>query len=121
MIMEVKDYINIGFLLVAVIVTLVNAFRGGATPDPLSLALKIVTDAEQMFIPRGDETWDDANRRKLQYALAKMKDSYPALDVVLITNLIERAVDVLKARYTTSVASSRGATSAQSPDRFSQF
>jgi hypothetical protein len=119
--MQVHEYVSIAFLVLAVLITLVNAFRGGGTPDPLSLALKIVTDAEQMFTPKEGESWDDANRRKLQYALTKMKDSYPALDVVLVTNLIERAVDVLKARYTTSVATSRGAVSAESPDRFSQF
>lgn len=120
--MEVKDYVNIAFLLIAVVSSLAAALRSGGTIDPLSLALKIVTDAEQMFIPKDGETWGDANQRKLRYALEKMKDYYPQLDPVLMQNLIERAVDVLKQRFANPAAASRGATpGAIANDRFSQF
>jgi uncharacterized membrane protein len=119
--MEIQEYLNLAFLAIAVIASLVAAFRGGGVVDPLSLALKIVTDAEQMFMPKDGESWDDANTRKLRYALEKMKDHYPGLDPVLMQNLIERAVDVLKQRYAKPAQASRGVAVADSPDKFSQF
>ncbi len=105
--MEIQEYIAIGFFLLSVGITIANIVKGGPI-DPLSLALKLVTDAEQLIEVKDGETWDQANKRKLRYALEKMREKYPDLDITMIENLIERAVDLLKNRVRIPVYSSLG-------------
>lgn len=120
--MTIQDYISIGFFLLAVTTTLVSIIKGGPV-DPLSIALKLVTDAEQLIEPREGETWEQANNRKLRYVLEKMREKYPALDVELVTNLVERAVDLLKNRVKlpTYDARSLSGPPTDATNRFGQF
>ena len=119
-----KEILDYGFFVAVILITLYNAFKSGKPADPLSLALKIVTAAEETIVPKEGENWAKANERKLRYALDQMKSAHPELDVALIQNLIERAVDLLKDRIRLPAARSMGSMAAEIPvnrDKFSQF
>jgi len=94
--MDASSFITIGC---AVALAAVYFFLNRNKPlDPVSLARKLVVDAEQLITPRDGESWSDANKRKLAYVIEKMKEVYPDLDVAFLVNLAEYGVDVLKNR-----------------------
>ncbi len=76
--------------------------EGEAQPSLFDLALALVMDAEETIKPREGETWEQANSRKLQYALGKLKEEHPEMNTIALRNIIEGAVDIFKRRLVTS-------------------
>lgn len=95
--MDTNTWFIAAFFIACVVIAYLVARRNGGA-SPLDLATTLVIDAENLIKPRPGETWEQANQRKLQYVLDKLKATYPDVDTVLLGNIIEGAVDVVKRR-----------------------
>lgn len=95
--MDISTLLIVAFCIACVVIAYLAARRNGDA-SPLDLATTLVIDAENLIKPRPGETWEQANQRKLQYVLDKLKATYPDVDTVLLGNIIEGAVDVVKRR-----------------------
>jgi hypothetical protein len=98
-------YINAGVLLIGIVGVYLVARNTGKSVDIMALAVKLVTDAEVLIKPIPGETKEAHNKRKLDYVIEQMQPALPKLDLNLIRNLIERAVDIVKHYPTQSLTS----------------
>lgn len=89
-------YINVAVLVVAAVAAYIVATKSGKQLDIMALAVKLVTDAEVIVKQNPGESYDAYNKRKLNYVIREMQPAFPGLDLTLICNLIERAVDIIK-------------------------
>ena len=88
------------FFLAVAVTTVIVARRSGAV-GMFDTTVQLVAEAEKIFKPVPGETVDAANVRKLQYVMDKLKVAFPDVNTVILRNLIEAGVDVVKRRMTT--------------------
>lgn len=90
----------IAFFLAVAVTTVIVARRSGAA-SMFDTTVQLVIDAEKIFKPVPGESTEAANVRKLQYVMDKLKVAFPDVNTVILRNLIEAGVDVVKRRMTT--------------------
>lgn len=98
-------YINAAVLIVAAVAAYIVATKSGKQLDIMALAVKLVTDAEVLIKQDPSESYDAYNKRKLNYVIREMQPALPGLDLTLICNIIERAVDLVKHYPTETITS----------------